>query len=293
MEEGLKILLKAFDWRNNEFISEEEFAVAKQAGYMFDYPAYETHDEALKRLERILPRIDEQDVANAFLYSLSTRKLEYRSILGSYYYAKAIPTHELLPSHNLVMMDNLFDFDHCYLCGWRAWRKEPREEELRGDSELNLYNYFRYKEGGCRHDRLCFALFDMEQFLKLPKVVPTEEDRGILRRILECAHKLESRGRAGKLREAISKEKIFPCNKDEISTLLGVLGICGILSTKDSPSYEELFPDKYNRDPIPLHKYNDFAYPVNRWCASDGINRERFERVFRYKLELGTRGSEN
>ncbi len=32
-------------------------------------------------------------VADAFLNSLSTRKLEYRAALGSYWYAVAIPKH--------------------------------------------------------------------------------------------------------------------------------------------------------------------------------------------------------
>ena len=50
----------------------------------------------------------------------------------------------------------------------------------------------------------------------------------------------------------------------------------------EEDSYEDEFVDEYCRSPIE-HK-NDFAYPVNRWRASDGINYIKFEKVFGYKF---------
>ena len=91
MNNGLKILLKAYwsseGWENGS-VSVDDFLIAKKEGYMFDYPKYISHDEAVKKLIDLVKKVDKNDVSNAFLYSLSTRKLEYRSILGSYYYAK-------------------------------------------------------------------------------------------------------------------------------------------------------------------------------------------------------------
>ena len=81
---------------------------------MFDYPKYETHSDMLQRLRSILKQIDPQDIADAFLFSLSTRRLEYRSDLGSYYYAMAIPEHEFMKSHNEVLAETSV---HCYFCG--------------------------------------------------------------------------------------------------------------------------------------------------------------------------------
>ena len=127
-----------------------------------------------------------------------------------------------------------------------------------------------------------YILFDIEQFLKLPKVIPSDYDREILKRILQCADKLEPSDKAGKLRDMIAKEKIFKSNKNEISSILNILGICGVLSSDEFPCYEDKFVDEYYRSPIE-HK-NDFDYPVNRWRASDGVNYIKFEKVFGYKF---------
>ena len=53
-------------------------------------------------------QIPKEDISNAFLYSLSTRKLEYRSALGSYWYAISIPKHEL------YIGDGQTKNKHCY-----------------------------------------------------------------------------------------------------------------------------------------------------------------------------------
>ncbi len=274
MKDGLKILLSTYwssvGWKDGT-ISKEDFECAKKEGFMFDYPSYETHEQTLEKVKKILEKINPIDVANAFLYSLSTRKLEYRSILGSYYYAISIPDHKLENEKP----------NHCYLCGWRAWNKMPSEYELKNDG-LNVLNFKRYKFGGIRHTEVNYALFDMEQFLKLPKVIPTDEDKIILSKILDCVNKLESNDKVGKLRDLILKEKIFKCNKDEVSVLLDILGICGILASKEFPCYEDKFVNEYERSPIEYK--NDFEYPVNRWKASDGINYKKFEKVFNYKI---------
>lgn len=89
----------------------------------------------------------------------------------------------------------------------------------------------RYKYGGVRHTSLDYALFDLEQFLKLPKILPSDEDKIILKRILDCVYNLESKDMVGKLRSSILKKK-FKSNKNEISKILDILGICGILASK-------------------------------------------------------------
>lgn len=277
MEEGLKILYKTYwsakGWKDGT-ISKEDFELEKRLGYMFDYPKVETHEETLNRLFNVLEKVNPRDIAEAFLYSLSTRKLEYRSALGSYYYAAAIPKHTIYHGYHQ-------NIKHCYICGWTTWAENPSVYELRGG--LNIYNFERYKFGGVRHTYLDYALFDLEQFLKLPKVMPTQEDKEILFKILACQSKLQPKDKVGKYRDIISKEKIFKTNRDEISNILDVLGICGVLSNRDYPCYEELFVDEYERGP--MEAKNDFEYPVNRWYVRDGVNEDRFEKVFFYKYQ--------
>lgn len=277
MKKGLEILLNTYwdsrGWKDGT-ISKEDFEMAKKEGFMFDYPKYISHNEALRKLDFLLKKINPVDVANAFLYSLSTRKLEYRSILGSYYFGKAIPKHAIYNPYNHLKSK------HCYMCGWYAWSKKPNKYDLKNG--LNVFNFERYKFGDVRHLLIDYVLFDMEQFLKLPKVTPNDNDREILKKILQCVNKLELKDKAGKLRDAISKEKIFKSNKNEISGILNILGICGVLSTDEFPCYEDEFVDEYCRSPIEYK--NDFSYPVNRWRASDGINHVKFEKVFGFKL---------
>ena len=124
MKEGLKSLFalyKETNWIETN-ITEEELSVAKRQGYLFDYPKFETHSESLNRRYDLLSRIDPKDIANAFLFSLSTRKLEYRSALGSYYFLLAVPEHDFMKSHNETLAAAGV---HCYLCGWSAWETTP------------------------------------------------------------------------------------------------------------------------------------------------------------------------
>ena len=78
--------------------------------------------------------------------------------------------------------------------------------------------------------------------------------------------------------QRITAKKILRSNKDEIDVLLDIMGICGVLSSKEAPCYCELFCNLYERGPE--ENTNDCEYPVNRWKASDGINEEWLEKVF-------------
>ena len=231
---------------------------------MFGHTPVRTHDETLRDLRCLLEKISPEDIANAFLYSLSTRQLQYRSALGSYYYALAIPDH----SHDA--------YGTCYLCNWLPINPaDSPEKELGG---YNIFNFERYKWGGVRHTYPEYALFDLEQFLLLPKVTPTDADWTILKAILHAMEELPPSKKVGAYRELITKKKLLKSNKDEVEVLLSLLGICGVLSSKDAPCYCDCFVDVSHRSP--REHTNDYAYPVNWWSVSDGVNEERFLKVF-------------
>lgn len=231
---------------------------------MFDYPKYISHEQTFSKLADVLSKIKPQDVANAFLYSLSTRKLEYRSALGSYWYAVAIPEH-------LTTNEK-----HCEICGWHAWNTIPNQYEI--NRGLNILNFERFKWGGIRHTDLCYALFDLEQFLLLPKIAAMKADVELLIQILKCVKDLEPNNKAAKYRDYILKKKIIESNRNEMECLLNVLGVCGILSNIKFPCYDVKFADLICRSPV--EHFNDFSFPLNRWQAKDGINKERFQKVF-------------
>jgi hypothetical protein len=112
----------------------------------------------------------------------------------------------------------------------------------------------------------------------LPKAVPTAADWEILKAILHTAKELPESKKAGAYREAITKKKLLKSNKAEVEVLLDILGICGILSSAEAPCYCDFFTDALHRSP--KEHTNDYVFPVNRWKASDGINEDRFEKVF-------------
>ena len=267
MDKGLKLLLATY-WNGgmweHKAPTAEDYEQAKAEGYMFDPVPMRSHDETLRDLRSVLNKISAEDVTKAFLYSLSTRKLEYRSALGSYYYALAIPEH----SHS--------DPSTCYFCNWLPIREvDSPEKEFSG---YDVFNFERYKWGGTRHTHLEYSLFDLEQFLLLPKVTPTDADWNILKSILHAMEELSPSKKAGAYRELITKKKLLKSNKDEVEVLLDILGICGVLSSKDAQCYCDCFVDVWHRSP--KEHTNDYTYPVNWWHVSDGVNEERFLKVF-------------
>jgi hypothetical protein len=272
MDVGLKILLRTFwggdGWKSGCGITPGDFAVAKEQGYMFDYPKSESHDEVLQRAKQLVSSIDKLDAAHAFLYSLSTRQLQYRSALGSYYYIKSIPLHAQKDRHG--------GKSHCEICNWYGFKEKPDGYELAHG--VNVFNFERYKWGGVRHDGLTYALFDMEQFLKLPKVMPTNQDAQILRLMIEAAKSMAPKAKAGKLIAKILSEKILPANKAELSVLLGILGICDVFNSSGAKGYLHSFTDTYGRSPT--EHTNDHKYPLCRWRAADGINAAALYEVF-------------
>lgn len=267
MDKGLKLLLATY-WNDGMWgrkaPAAEDYEQAKAEGYMFGPAPTRTHDETLQDLYNLLEKISPEDIANAFLYSLSTRQLQYRSALGSYYYALAIPNH----SHN--------EPGTCYFCNWMPFRGESAPElELSG---YNIFNFERYKWGGVCHTHPEYALFDLEQFLLLPKVTPAAEDWTILKAVLHAMEELPPSKKAGAYRELITKKKLLKSNKSEVEVLLNILGICGVLSSADAPCYCDRFVDVWHRSP--REHTNDYTYPVNWWRVSDGVNEERFQKVF-------------
>lgn len=85
--------------------------------------------------------------------------------------------------------------------------------------------------------------------------------------------------KVGALQKTITSKKIFSSNKSEVQIMLDILGICGVLSSADHPCYADKFaPCDGSRDPV--ESKNDYAYPVNRWYAKDGINLNRLKIVF-------------
>lgn len=76
--------------KDERFTPPDDFLYAKEKGVMFD-PLTISHDDCVKKIIEIANTITLEQIAKAFLSSLSTRRLDWRSGISSYYIAKLLP----------------------------------------------------------------------------------------------------------------------------------------------------------------------------------------------------------
>jgi hypothetical protein len=247
-----QILLDSFwdggSWRNGPAVAPDEFDIAKAAGYMFD-PSVSTHDEAVTRAINVVDLIELRDVAHAFVASLTSRRLEYRSALGSYAFARVLPYHE---------PERVGARSLCVICG------DPVEDQ---HVDWNLVNFVRIKWGGMGHGQPSYMAFDLDLFTRLDEMIPTSEDWAVLERILKVAATQDQRARPDNLERAIGK--LLPSNRHERRVLLQILGFVGILrSSASEPNFDRFMPFGERRTETEL------AYPFSAWRGADGVDRD-------------------
>lgn len=263
---ALKILFDAYwspaGWRYDieNRLSQEDFAYAKSMGLMFDAMQV-GHAEALEWLSHGIHSIDRRKVVDAFLASLSTRRLDWRSALGSF----AVFQH--LESHEPEVQGG-----YCGICG-----HYPNS----GEQDFNVLNFERFKWGGVRHDHVVYAAMDLGLFAKETVPAPTEQDIAIFRNLVQAIRLAPPETSSAKLQTLLSTA--FRSNKDERDRLIGILGFCGILATPDHPGFSEKFIP-YNRRDVPSRRFVDMAYPACWWQTDVGINQSQLEAYFGHVL---------
>src|SRR5262249_5293003 len=95
---ALKVLFDTYltpaGWRDepSRSISPDDFEYAKRAGVMFD-DILLSHADIVSRAIAAVRVVDRRAVANAFVASLSSRRLELRSALGSFAVLQHFPQH--------------------------------------------------------------------------------------------------------------------------------------------------------------------------------------------------------
>ncbi|MBH5398741.1 hypothetical protein HZZ13_13195 [Bradyrhizobium sp. CNPSo 4010] len=269
-KKALQILLDAYwsprGWKRDEPVDRADFEYARQAGYMFDSVTV-THDDMVARLVSVRTRMNLERVADAFLASLSTRRLELRSALGSFSCAAQFPLHGLLEQATRRAPSGRL---YCGICG-RYGDSGPEQQDL------NILNFERWKWGGVRHLDPLYCWFDLAQFEKIAQVAPTQTDHSILARIIDIASNLAPAARPGELESRISR--VVKSNSAERRTLIQILGYCGVLKPAGRNGFLQAFTADELRD-RPPDRANDWAYPVIWWRGADGVDMDALSRVF-------------
>lgn len=235
-------------WKREPNTAPADFAYAKQAGYLFD-PVQLTHDELVDRLLRLRSSIDASVVARAFSDSLTTRRLDLRSALGSLGAILRLPKHRFERSPDSTA-------GSCNICKTYA----SREAE-----DLNILSFERFKWGGVRHDNLLYALFDLSQFEAADRDSRPQSQEPLLR-ILDIAANAAANCRPNDLVKLIAP--FVPGSADQRRVVIDCLGCAGILQPASHPGFFDGYPI-YREHP---GGKNDWSYPVSWWRGQDGVN---------------------
>ena len=232
-------------------------------------PADRDHDEVIAELMEVCKTVDLKDLVNGFLYSLSTGKNQYRTALASYLFAKGITKHKAdcrrFPH----------SFTGCSICGLSI------EENGKSHIEDSLSRYTLYyplDHNIIRIQRADYALFDLKQFSKLPKVTYTKEDVDILVKILKLAGEMGKGNKFTLLQKLITRAKFVKATGNEVNVILGVLSVCGVLQTPEHRGYAEKFTPYIDRH---FEGYEtELFYPLFYWKGRDGVDAGALKRIF-------------
>jgi hypothetical protein len=255
-ERARKILFDAHwsatGWKDEPKITEEERVYAQRAGYMFPRATL-SHADVVERLIAARERVTVPEVANAFLASLSTRRGDLRSALGSYAAAMHVPQHPFQPSSSpyLCSICNAYDVDE--------------------DIDYDAMSFERHKWGGVRHLAPVYAAFDLEQFARTPSAEASQKDTEIFQAMLAAIANLSPADRPTQLVRALTG--VLPSNKAEREVLVSILGYAGILPAPDHPSFFQAYVPYEERNMPPVST-TDWDYPLWYWRAEFGVDRQ-------------------
>jgi hypothetical protein len=256
---ALRILFGTY-WSSRGWKSEGERTLtvadrdyAHAHGVMFE-PLVSDHDELVEWLVLARSLVSRQLVADSFVASLTTRRLDLRSALGSY----AIGRH--FPAHRFPVGEGVLE---CPVCGDLQWGAEPHD--------LSVLSFERFKWGGVRHGYPLYIAFDLERLAETPRLEPTAADRAALRRILDVAASMPPDAKPAALELAL--KKVVGGGEHERRRLIAILGYAGVLQPRELPGFLEGFTAfKHRAEP---ESHRDLrSYPISRWRGADGVSAE-------------------
>lgn len=253
-----KILFNTFwknGWIDKPFTKPEDFEYAKSKGLMFD-PITIDHDECIRQILSCVEQITPQLVGKAFLMSLSSKRLDLRSGIASYYIAKQLSLHNYSPvvSGHSYKDGKIVHTSHtCGTCrdakygivGYKSYNND----------DLNVLNFERIKWGGVRHGDLLYTLLDLHLFLKEEIQNPLIDDIETFKKILQTIESSAVEDYPSTLEKRL--KEILKSSKNERKILIEILACIGVLK-----------PKSYDR---PIKGKSDWVY-VQYWRGEDKYN---------------------
>lgn len=225
---------------------------AVASGVVFEGPTQRDHDGWVDAARRAAQSLSIDEVSSAFVGSLTSRRLDLRSALGSYAVARHLPEHPFRTGASERL---------CRVCGLTA---DPAPQDL------NVLSFERFKWGGVRRDDLRYVAFDLEQLALAPRHPVDEAAVALGRRLLQTLREVPADETAT---GAVSRLGLVRGNISERAVLLDVLGVCGVLAAAGRPGHLTDFVP-YDERAHPSRHFVERAYPVSWWRGSDGVDEE-------------------
>lgn len=223
---------------------------------MFE-PISLAHDDVVAWVKSSYAKVSARAVVDAFLASLSTRRLDLRSALGSYAIARTFPPHSFVGDR------------YCSICGiFSPWVQAE---------DLSVLNFERYKWGGVRLLDPVYIAFDLDQFAKAETIAPSDQDIQMMQHIISVIETQDSRARPRDVKKQL--KDVLPSNKAEREVLLQILALCGIMQPRTHKSFFADFVP-YSERTMPQVSKTDWSYPIWWWRGSDSVNSDAIAYYF-------------
>jgi hypothetical protein len=237
--------------------SASDFAYAKEKGLMFE-PRTLTHDQACAWLIASVKKVKLRQASDAFLASLTTRRLEWRVAFAAYAVGRHFAKHTFRRD----------DRGECAVCGWD-----------KGDAKADLsdFNHGRIVHGsiyGLKIAELAFVLERFAEEIKTDAPKPTKADVDALNKFFQLirdVQRVSTDGRAHRAECENGLGKIVKSDKYERQHIFDALGFAGLLCPPELESYRARWlppDDRGGGDSA----NGETEHPVNSWHASHGIN---------------------
>ncbi|MBU5352460.1 hypothetical protein KQI74_09230 [Paenibacillus barcinonensis] len=243
-------------------VSTEQLQALEAAGHEPNRFVRPQHEETIQELRTLAERWTLQAAAQAFVASLWSAPMIWRSLLTGKLIASSIPDHEYKPypsSHK------------CQICGL----------DVNDGVDISLQWYWRMTNGTPLDGNIFGHALALREMAASPEIpAPTEYDRWTLRAVLTVLRNLPPKTRYSKAADALKKAQLLPSKKIYVyRDLLETLALTGILDTPEQPGMLTAFTSYAERDKRPNTRVEVQA-PLAWWDSSFGINEQNLSRIF-------------
>lgn len=243
-------------------ISKKDLEELKKENHFPNNFVQQEHDKIIVNLKKFSKQWTIKEASDAFIASLWSAPIIWRSLLTGKLIADSIQEHNYTPYSSS---------NTCRICGIKE----------NSNIDRSLEWYFLMTNGTSLDGDLFGHLVAMEELSNekiLPK--PNDYDLWVFRKMLTVIRLLPDKARYSKAAEFLKKENLLPSKKLYLyKNLLESLAIIGILDTNDYPGMATSYTTYEKRDMRPNTKVEVQA-PLAWWDSNIGINENTLKTIF-------------